>query len=282
MNSFLLELLSWAKNHGMRILLIFFSAYLIAKFSSSLIEKLVRKIISRDSFASAEEEKKREDTIITILRRLIHILIWFGVIFLVFEEIGVPVAPLLTGAGIFGVALGFGAQSLMKDFITGIFIITENQFRIGDYICIADKCGTVEDMTLRVTKIRELDGTIHYIPNSEIRVSSNKSKDYSMVNLKIGVSYGTDFDLLEKVINKVGEEMKNDPVFGDLILEEPRFLRIDDFADSSIVVHILGKVYPKKQYLVTGELRKRIKKAFDENGIEIPYPVRVIHLEKEK
>ena len=180
-------------------------------------------------------------------------------------------------------AVGFGAQSLVRDFITGLFIVTENQFRIGDVVCIGDYCGVVEDMTLRITKLREMDGTIHYIPNSEIRVASNKSKDFSKIDIKIGVAYHTDIDHLEEVINSIGEEIKKHQEYGKFVIEVPHFLRIDEFGDSAIIVRIIGTVYPKKQYLIEGELNRIIKQRFEEEGIEIPYPTRTVVLQnKEK
>ncbi len=273
---------SWTKTHGLRIVIVFVLAFLIIRVAGKLITRLVRKIISRDSFLSEEEEKKREDTIINILIKLTHIIVWFGFLFFLLQEVGIPIAPLLTGAGILGMAVGFGAQSLVKDFITGLFIVTENQFRIGDMVCIGEHCGVVEDVTLRITKIRELDGTIHFIPNSEIRIASNKSKDFSKVDITIGVGYGTDIDHLEQVINRVGDKLKEHPEFGMFIIEAPHFLHIEDFADSAITVRILGTVYPKKQYLIAGELKRQLKDAFEKEGIEIPYPIRTVFLHKEK
>lgn len=276
------DVLSWLKVHGIKIVVVFLLALLTVRIAGKLITRLVRKIISRDSFISEEEEKKREDTIINILVKLTHILVWFGFLFFLLQEVGIPIAPLLTGAGILGMAVGFGAQSLVRDFITGLFIVTENQFRIGDVVCIGGHCGVVEDMTLRITKIREMDGTIHYIPNSEIRIASNKSKDFSKVDLVIGVAYNTDIDKLEKVINEIGDSLKSDSEYGKFIIEAPQFLRIDEFGDSAINVRILGTVYPKKQYLIKGELNRRLKKRFEEEGIEIPYPIRTVLLHKEK
>jgi len=256
--------------------------WILSKFMNPIITRIVRKTIPQGSFVSPEEEKKREDTVIKISQSFFGIFIWIAAIFGILYEIGVPIAPLITSAGIVGVALGFGSQSLVKDIITGLFIIAENQFRIGDFVCVGTYCGTVEDMTLRVTKLREIDGTIHYVPNGEIKVASNKSKDYSMVDFKIGVGYNTDLDKLEKIINKVGEDLAQEPEFGVFIIQPPHFLRVEDFLDFSISIHISGKVFPKKQYLINGEMRRRLKKIFDQEGIEIPYPTRVIHNQENK
>lgn len=267
----------WLFSHGFTILIILISTWVLSRFLKNIVTKVVRRMIPRHAFASPSEEKKREDTLITIIKNFLGIFIWIAAVLGILYEIGVPIAPLLTGAGILGVAVGFGSQSLVKDVITGLFIIAENQFRINDYVCVGDYCGTVEGMTLRVTRLRHIDGTIHYIPNGEIKIASNKSKDYSKVDLKIGVGYDTDMEKLETIINQVGADLALDPAFKDLIIEAPAFLRIDDFLDSSISVHISGVVQPKQQYLVNGELRHRLKKIFEEKGIEIPYPTRVVH-----
>ena len=267
----------WMINHGSKIIAIIILTWILLKFMNGILAKIIRKTIPRGSFSSAGEEEKRENTLIKISQNFFSILIWVVSIVAIMNEFGIPIAPLITGAGILGVAIGFGSQSLVKDVITGLFIIAENQYRIGDYICIGDYCGTVEDMTLRITKLRHRDGTIHYVPNSQIKIASNKSKDYSKVDFKIGVGYDTDIDKLEEIINKVGQDLASEPAYSKFIIDAPKFLRIDNFGDYSINVHITGKVLPKKQYIVTGEMRRRIKKLFEQHGIEIPYPTRVIY-----
>jgi small conductance mechanosensitive channel len=200
---------------------------------------------------------------------------------MILQEIGLEIGPVLAGAGIVGLALGFGGQYLIRDIITGLFIILENQYRIGDVVYIDTTGGLVEDISLRKTTLRDLNGTVHHIPNGEIKLVSNFSKQYARVNLDVGISYSSDLEKVIKVINKTGNELAEDPHFKDVIISPPQFLRVDDLADSAIIVKILGDTKPLKQWEVTGELRKRIKKAFDEEGIEIPFPQRVIHQAKE-
>lgn len=272
---FLVIAQSWLTEHAIIVGIILLGTWILSKFINTIITRIIRRTIPRGSFVSELEEKKREDTLIKISQNFFGIFIWVAAVLMILDRLGVPVAPLITGAGIIGVAIGFGSQSLVKDIITGLFIIAENQFRIGDFVCVDKYCGTVEDMTLRVTKLRQIDGTIHYVPNGEIKVASNKSKDYSKVDLKIGVGYHTDLDKLEELVNKVGDDLAKDEKLGIHIIEAPHFLRIDDFGDYSISVHISGKVYPKKQYLINGEMRRRLKKIFDEHGIDIPYPTKV-------
>lgn len=271
---------NWGIEHGITVITILISTWLLSKFMRVIITKLIRKVIPRNAFASKNDEKKREDTLITIFRNFFSIFIWIAAVMGVLYEIGVPIGPLLTGAGILGVAVGFGSQSLVKDVISGLFIIMENQFRIDDYICVGEHCGTVEGMTLRVTRLRDTDGSIHYIPNGEIKVTSNKSRDYSQINLKIGVGYDTDFNILETVINRVGNELANDEFFSSDIIEIPQFLRIDDLLDSSVNVYIMGKVKPKQKHVIRGELLRRLKVEFDKYGIDIPYPTSVVYTQK--
>ncbi|MFO7722311.1 MAG: mechanosensitive ion channel family protein [Bacteroidales bacterium] len=168
-----------------------------------------------------------------------------------------------------------------RDIITGLFIILENQYRIGDVIDIDGIGGSVEDISLRKTTLRNLDGTVHHIPHGEITKVSNLSKNFARVNLNIGISYSANLEHVIAVINKTGLELANDSYYKNLIISAPAFLRVDDFADSSVVVKILGDTQPLKQWEVTGELRKRLKIAFDREGIEIPFPQRVIHQVKE-
>jgi small conductance mechanosensitive channel len=194
--------------------------------------------------------------------------------------LGVAIGPLLAAAGIAGVAVGFGGQYLIRDLISGIFIIIENQYRTGDVVCFDSTCGLVESITLRMTTLRDLDGTVHHVPHGEIKTVSNLSKHFARVNLNVGVSYFSNLEHVIEVVNRVGKEMTNDPKWKDVILKAPQFLRVDDFADSAIVIKILGDTQPLKQWEVTGELRKRLKIAFDKEGIEIPFPQRTIHASK--
>lgn len=267
----------WTIENGLSVLLVIGFTIILSHFLGAIITRLVRKFVPAGSFTFESEEKKREDTLIQIIKGFLGILIWIGAAFYILERLGVPVAPLITGAGIVGVAVGFGSQSLVKDVINGIFIIIENQFRIGDVIKAGEYEGSVEGMTLRVTRLRELDGTIHYIPNGEIKVASNMTRDFSMVDLKVNVGYGTKIDHLEEVINTVGDELAKDPDFSEHFIEPPQFLCIDELSDYAITARILAKVYPKHQYLVAGELRKRLKLAFEKHDIDIPYPTRVVH-----
>ena len=200
---------------------------------------------------------------------------------IILTELGIKIAPILAGAGIVGVAVGFGAQYLIKDLISGLFIIIENQYRVGDVVNFDGIGGLVEDITLRMTTLRDLDGTVHHVPHGNIKSVSNLSKEYARINLNIGISYSSNLEHVITVINKTGNELAEDPAWKDAIIKAPQFLRIDDFADSAIIIKILGETKPIQQWEVTGELRKRIKIAFDTEGIEIPFPQTVIHHAKD-
>jgi small conductance mechanosensitive channel len=194
------------------------------------------------------------------------------VFFMMLSEIGLNISPIIAGVGVIGIAIGFGAQSLVKDLIAGLFIIMENQYRKGDVVKIADTSGLVEEINLRRTLLRDLDGIVHSVPNGEIRVASNYTKGWSRVNMNISVSYDTDLTRAIEVINRVGKELAEDPDWMGAILTPPRALRVDNLGDSGIDIKILGETKPIRQWDVMGELRLRLKNAFDKEGIEIPYP----------
>ncbi|MFC1985183.1 mechanosensitive ion channel domain-containing protein [Chloroflexota bacterium] len=216
--------------------------------------------------------KKREDTLVTVFMGLGRVSIVVIITFMILSELGVPIAPILAGFGIAGIAVGFGAQYLIRDLIAGIFILMENQYRVGDVARVADIAGLVEEINLRKTVLRDLDGIVHHVPNGEIKVASNFTRHFSRVNLDVSVAYGTDLDHAMSVINRVGQELAADDNWREMIVTPPRALRVNKFGDSGIDIKILGDVQPIQQWGVTGELRLRLKRAFDQEGIEIPWP----------
>jgi moderate conductance mechanosensitive channel len=247
----------------------------ILLLSVIIIPRIVRTIIRNSQDVSTEEElKKREDTLSGVIGtsfQIIVIFIFALMIILQFVDWTV-IVPVLTATGVAGVALGFGAQWLVKDIIAGLFIILEDQYRKGDVVKVADVSGVVEDITLRRTVLRDMDGIIHSVPNGEIRVASNFTKQWSRANLNISVSYDTDLDKAIAVINRVGKELAEDPLWVSAIITPPRALRVDKLGDSGIEIKVIGDTKPIRQWDVMGELRLRLKKAFDKEGIEIPWP----------
>ena len=277
LQKFVQNITPWFLDHGVKIVAIIIVAYLIRKFAGIFIERIIRKIIISDHFLTKEAEKKREDTLIRIFTVSLGILIWLLALLMILQETGIAIGPLLAAAGIAGLAFGFGGQYLIRDLISGLFIILENQYRLGDVACFDGTCGLVEDISMRMTTLRDLDGIVHHVPHGEIKRVSNLSKYYARVNLNIGIAYNSDLEKVIGVVNRVGKELAEDVQWKEFITKPPQFLRVDDFADSAIIMKILGETKPIKQWDVAGELRKRLKIAFDKENIEIPFPQRVIH-----
>lgn len=272
----------FVSDHLVNILVIIMVAYLTKTFAMFLINRLVRKAVKRDKFKTEQEKVQKGDTLISILGTVILVGVWLIAGLITVSELGVDIAPLLAGAGILGVALGFGAQTIVKDFLAGFFIVAENHYRVGDVVQVNQGiAGVVERVTIRETVLRDLDGMVHHVPNGSIDIATNMTMGYAGINLDIGVSYDTDLDQAEKIINDVGRELSQDEDWSDNIINAPEFLRVDDFGESDIVIKIVGKTIPMKQWAVTGELRRRLKKAFDQNGIEIPFPQRTISYTKD-
>lgn len=270
----------WLSSHGVQVALIIIGALVINRVSGTVIERIIRRIIPANQYhGSKDAERKREDTLIRILHGSVRIVVWILVILLVLSEVGINIGPLIAAAGVAGLAFGFGGQYLIKDLISGFFIILENQYRIGDVACLDSTCGLVEDITLRSTILRDLDGTVHHIPHGTVNRVANLSKQFARVNMNIGVSYTSNLEEVISVINETGLKFADDPAWKDDILKPIQFERVDDFADSAVIVKVLGDTAPLKQWAVAGEFRKRIKVAFDDAGIEIPFPQRVVHVQ---
>lgn len=236
-------------------------------------------------FSASEDHKKRQRTIGKILKTFLDIIIWCYATVTILTLLGVDVPSLMTGAGLIGVVIGLGAQNTVRDIVAGIFIVAENQYRVGDSIetQVAGRLisGKVENISLRITQVRDTDGKLHTIRNGASESVTNMSFKYANVNLAFGVAYHTDINKLEKVINRVGEEMLTNPDLKKEIIEPIRFLRINKFLDSSMEVKCLGRVKAGRQWHVAGEFRRLLKNSFDKNDIELPYPQVVIHNSKE-
>lgn len=267
----------WLLTHGVKILLIAIGAWVLHKIACKFITKAVRLAVTPDGTASRVAEKQREDTLIQIFNAALSITIFVVAGLMILTEIGIKIGPVLAAAGIVGLAFGFGGQYLIRDVITGLFIILENQYRIGDVISLDNTSGLVEKISLRMTTLRDLDGTVHHVPNGEIKKVSNLSKNFSRVNLNIGIAYNSDIEKVIEIVDKTGQELADDPQWKDSIIIAPKFLRVDDMADSAVIIKILGDTLPLKQWEVAGELRKRILIAFSKAGIEIPFPQMVLH-----
>jgi len=263
----------WLLEHGSKLLVILVVGVGLWFALKEFLPPLVRRTLVRAKGESKEGIKKRTDTLLSALMGLGKVLIIVVVVFMVLSELDVPIGPVLAGFGVAGIAVGFGAQYLIRDLIAGIFIILENQYRVGDVARIADVAGLVEEVNLRKTVLRDLDGILHHIPNGEIKVASNFTRRFSRAHLNISVAYKEDLDKAMAIIRKTWEEMAEDPDWGSMLISKtPWLLRVDEFGDSGIVIKVVGETQPIKQWDVMGELRRRIKRVFDEEDIEIPWP----------
>lgn len=266
----------WASNHLLNILLIIALAWVAHSFLSRFITQLIKKTVRHDLFPSEIDRKKRLRTLSGLINTTVQVAIWIIATMMIISELGIDTAPLVASAGVVGVALGFGAQSLIKDFVSGIFIIIENQYRVGDIVQLNTAntpmlpvLGKVEAITIRTTIIRDIGGELIHVPNGVINVTVNKSIDYSRINEDIVVGMDTDLEQLEHVVNHVGEQLKALPKFDRIITEAPRVERIEGFRDNGVVVKIRGKTMAGEQWHVKTELYSRLKKAFEKNGIKL-------------
>ena len=231
----------------------------------------------RTAAESPEASRKRAATLTGILRTIIVALIWSVVIVEVLEQVGLDIRPILAGAGIIGLAVGFGAQNLVRDLISGFFIILEDQIRLGDVAIINGTGGLVESITFRTIRLRDFSGVVHVFPNGTITTLSNMTKEWSAFVLDMGVAYKEETDRVVEVMRQVGEELQRDPSFRDKFISPIEIIGVDNFADSAVVIRIRIKTLPLEQWNVGREYRRRLKQAFDAQGIEIPFPHRTFY-----
>ena len=265
--------IEWLKNSGVSILIAILIAVALYFLLRHFVPLLVKKTMTPRMKGQPEEEiKKRVNTLSAALVNTGIAVIAIFAIITILPEFGVNIAAILAGLGIVGIAIGFGAQSLIRDLLAGIFVLLEDQYRVGDVVNVAGIGGLVEEIGLRRTILRDLDGIVHSIPNGEIKTASNFTKGFSRVNLNISVAYGEDLDHVIEVINRVCKEMAEDPKWSADFVGTPKVLRVDNLGDSGIDIKILGDTKPMRQWDVMGELRLRIKRTFDKEGIEIPWP----------
>lgn len=266
---------------GLSLAVVLILTLLAISFVRRMLARTVKAAIHRATSrgeGEVGEVAKRYDTIGHVVEKTAVVLVWTIAGFTALSQLGIDIAPILAGAGVVGIAVGFGAQSLVRDVISGLFIIVENQYGKGDVVAVAGISGLVEEVNLRRTVLRDLDGTVHHVPNGEIRVASNLTRNWSRVNLNVSVAYKEDVDHVTEVINRVGRELAEDLVFGPSIVDPPKVLRLDAFEESGVSLKVLGVTKPMKQWEIAGEMRRRLKRAFDAEGIEIPFPQRVLHV----
>jgi small conductance mechanosensitive channel len=253
---------------GVRVILTIVAVYIAVRVIQRLLGPAIRASISTQMVGQpAVEVQKRIDTLSHVAHRTLGVIGVLVVLITVLPEFGINVGALLAGAGIIGIAVGLGAQSLVKDVLSGLFILIENQYGKGDVVHVAGVGGLVEDVNLRRTLLRDQDGALHTVPNGAIAVASNLTRTWSRVNTVVRVSESEDLDRVFAAINRVGDELAKDPAWSDDIIAAPKTLGIEGFSDSGVEVRIVGDTQPNRQWDVTRELRLRLKKAFDTEGI---------------
>lgn len=254
----------------LRIVIILLAAMLLKKLGERAIRLLKKKL--HDQTLDNSEEIKRIDTLSMVISYILSISIITIAFVEILHELGISIAPVLAAAGVVGLAVGFGAQSLVKDYFNGFFLLLENQIRKDDVVQIADKAGLVEEVTLRFIKLRDYEGNVHFVPNGLITTVTNMSRGFAHAVIDIGVAYKEDVNKVMRVMESVGQSMYLDEMYEGKILGQLEMAGVDNLADSAVIIRCRFKVAPLEQWGVRREYLKRIKAAFDQNGIEIPYP----------
>lgn len=265
---------------GLRITLILVVAWIMAKLLRKSLHQFEKHLVNK-SAAQGEppsESEKRIETILRLVRQAAMLALWVTVGLIILRQIGVEITPIIASAGIAGVAVGFGAQNLVRDVISGFFIILENQIRVGDVAIINGTGGLVEHINFRTTVLRDLSGTVHIFPNGTITTLSNMTNEWSAYVFEIGVAYKENTDTVVEVMREVGKSMQADEKFGALMLGEPEIFGVDKLDDSAVIIKGRIKTKPIRQWDVGREFLRRIKLAFDAKGIEIPFPHRTIYI----
>jgi small-conductance mechanosensitive channel len=265
---------------GLRILLVVIGAWVAGR----IIRLALRRLESLLVAAGEKSEhvpgatQKRVTTLTGLLRTLALVILWTMALMICLNQVGIDVTPILAGAGIVGLAVGFGAQNIVRDLISGFFMVLENQVRVGDVAVINGTGGLVESITFRTIVLRDLAGVVHIFPNGSINTLANMTKGWSGYVLDIGVAYKEDTDAVTEVMKQVDQELRKDPTFGPMILEPIEVFGVDAFEDSQVTIKARLKTLPLQQWTVGREYRRRLKKAFDGRGIEIPFPHRSIYI----
>lgn len=266
---------------GLRILVVLIAAWIAMHLLRRGLLRLEQQLAlrTRKEGEPPTEAAKRIDTLIRLLRQGIYLVLWIIVVLLILRQAGIDITPLLAGAGIIGLAVGFGAQSLVKDLISGFFFLLENQIRVGDVAMVNGTGGLVEAINFRTIILRDLSGTVHIFPNGNVTTMANMTQGWSAYVFNLGVAYKEDTDKVVDIINQVGAEMKADPAYGRFMLDElPELFGVDKFGDSAVFIKGRLKTTPIKQWELGREFLRRIKKAFDDQGVEIPFPHRTLYM----
>jgi small-conductance mechanosensitive channel len=263
-------LFDWLLGSGLRVVLIAVGAFVIARLVNVVVQRFEHEL-TQGTDLEMLERAKRARTLGGLIRGTVLVLIATMAGLMILRELRVDIMPVLTGAGIAGIAVGFGAQTLVRDVIAGFFLILENQVRVGDVAVVNGTGGLVEQITLRTIVLRDFEGAVHIFPNGAITTMTNRTRDFSYALLDVGVAYREDTDVVSAVLREVGEAIRQDPQFGPQIIGPLEVVGVEAFQDSQVVIRVRMKTIPLKQWDTARELRRRIKKAFEARGIEIPF-----------
>jgi small conductance mechanosensitive channel len=275
------------RTNGLPILVIVIVAIIALRVTTLLVHGIVKTLLDREATEgtaqelSAIEVQKRMDTLDELMGRVLRAFIVMIAFIMVLDALDLNIGPAVAGLGVVGIAVGFGAQSLVRDYLNGALILIENQYSKGDVVSIAGVSGAVEDFSLRRTTLRDLDGVVHTVPNGEIKVASNRTRTWARINQNVTVAFGTDIDKAIEVVEELGKAMAADPIWKRRILEPPRVERVESIEERGITLKILGTVRASEQWAAGGEFRKLLLEAFARHGIRLPRPPQVFVAQSE-
>lgn len=278
-SEFINAIKNWTLSTGIKIIFILVFTLVLIKIIKVASKRLSSLFLKK---RADEESEKRARTLASVIQNFLIIIVVVVSGITIIGQLGIEIAPLLATAGIAGVAIGFAGQNLIKDIINGFFFLLWDQIRVGDYIQISDKMGTVEMINLKMTVLRDFNGNVHYIPNGSVDIVTNMTKDFSRYLFEIGVAYREDVDEVIDIIKEVDRELREDPDFKEDILEPIDIFGLDKFADSALIIKARTTTKPLKQWRTAREFNRRLKKKFDERDIEIPFPHRTLYIGQDK
>ena len=282
------QLLSWFLGWPAYTLAVVAVAMIVQRTVTGMVRRTVRKAAAsanRERLGAAkraartaeltdilmgERREQRAEAIGQLLRSAASLMIWSTALLLILTRLGVDVAPLLASAGVVGVALGFGAQTMVKDYLAGIFLIIEDQYGVGDVVDLGGAVGTVEEVTLRTTRLRDMSGVVWYVRNGEINRVANRSQGWTMASIELPVAYDEDLDRIRSIIENIADDMDTDPAYDDVLLGRPEFAGVESVSGDAVFIRIVAKSAPEQQVVLAREIRERVKLAFDRAGVRVP------------
>lgn len=251
---------------------------LLAWVAHAVLHRLIRAMHVRLAEREANpDEQRRLATLQRVFGYIANVVLWVLVVMLVLSEFGISIAPILATAGVAGVAVGFGAQSLVKDYFTGFVMLVENQIRVGDWVEVAGKAGLVEEVTLRFVRLRDFEGAVHFVPNGTIVTVTNRSRSFAYAVMDVGIGYRENVERVYLLLRDTARSLQADPVFADKILEDIEITGVEQWAESALMIRCRIKVVALQQWIVRREFLRRLKHSFDEHGVEIPFPHRMVY-----